>query len=337
MKRTLILSILSFFLLVGCGPAVKLQRLKPAEVNMSSMRRLAVLDFEYSDRGYRSVGDLIFGIIAHSVGVKSGTISDEQAAASYGTERLIGALLKTDYFTIIDASKLYRANPDNPGEVKQLCRKLGIEALLTARIDSAECNLSDFVKEETVINPQTQQKTTVTLPWKQQNCELLLSYRIIRPEDNAIIAQKSFSEYHRDAAPLGQVGSLTDPTVLYQQMLDTIISKIPSQLVPYTVTETRFLKEDKSYDPEMKKAITLAEAGNIREARKLYLQRWQVTGNIAAGYNAALLLEVEGKLTRAKKLLDEMLTRTGDSSIVRERRRVVRAIEEQKQAEKQLR
>lgn len=337
MKRTLIILILPFFILTGCGPAVKLQRLKPAEIDMSDMRRLAVLNFEYSDRGYRTAADLIVGIIAHTIGVDAGGSSDAREAASYATEQLISALASTIYFKLIDASKLYSAGPRTPEAIQQQCQKLGIDALLTARLDSAECNLSDFAKEETVIHPETKQKVIVATPWKQQSCELVLSYRIIRPSDNSIVVQKSFSEYRHDSVPLDQVESLSDPTFLLFQMIDEIIPKILRQLVPYTVTETRFLKEDKSYDPEMKKARTLAEAGDLTGARKLYLRRWQTTHNIAAGYNAAVLFEAEGKLERAIKLLDEMITRTSDSSVVRERRRVARALKEKKAAEKQLR
>ncbi len=337
MKQTLIILILPLFLITGCGPAVKLKRLKPAEIDMSSMRRLAVLDFEYSNRGYRTAADLIVGIIAHSIGVDAGSSSDAREAASYATEQLIGALASTHYFKLIDASKLYSAGPRTPEAIRQQCRELGIDALLTSRLDSAECNLSDLAKEETVTHPETKQKMVVTTPWKQQSCELLLSYRIIRPSDSSIVAQKSFSEYRYNSVPLDQVESLPDPTFLLYQMIDVIIPEIPRQLVPYTVTEIRFLKEDKSYDPEMKKARTLAEAGDITKARQLYYQRWQATHNIAAGYNAAVLFEAEGKLERALKLLDEMITKTGDSSVTRERRRVARALEEKKAAEKQLR
>ena len=81
--------------LSGCGPSIRLQRIKPAEVDMSSMRRLVVLDFDYYRGDVDSVEDFVVGIIARSVGVSYGEDHQVREAASYATNELVEALKDT--------------------------------------------------------------------------------------------------------------------------------------------------------------------------------------------------------------------------------------------------
>ncbi|WP_163340883.1 hypothetical protein [Desulfopila sp. IMCC35008] len=94
------------FFLIGCSPTVKLQRLRPAEVDMSSMRRLALTDFDYYHGSIDSVEDFVIGIIANSAGLNYGDDIHARKAASYATNEIFNALRDTGYFDIVDMTSM---------------------------------------------------------------------------------------------------------------------------------------------------------------------------------------------------------------------------------------
>jgi len=337
MKLSSIIVLSLMFILMGCGPMVRLHRLKPAEINMSAMRRLTVLDFNYSHGRYNSAGDLILTIISRSAGLNYGDDYENRKTASYIANKLRAALINTHYFEIINPSKLRDISLNNGAELKEVSRTLGIDAILAGKLDDAVCELEPFFMKEKIYEPSQKQEIIVKVPWKRQKCRLSLSYSIIKTIDNTLVSEKYFSEYRSEEVSLENLTNLHEPEYWFEQMIDTIIPKISRQLVPYEITETRFLKSDKTYDPEMKRAATLAEAGSLTRARNLFLQRWQTTANPAAGYNAAILYEVTGDLEKALQLLGDVIKIDSSYSITREHRRVLEALEERKRAEEQLR
>lgn len=325
------------FLLTGCGPALQLRRMKPAEIDMSSMRTLGVLNFAYYQEGYQSVGDLVVGIISKSAGLNYGDNDDLRQAASYATDRLILALKETGYFTIIEPNKLGNPDLDSTTEVEKLLSSSGVGAILAAQLDDASCERQGFIKERKSDRSTKNGKIVIEEPWIRQNCFLALSYKIIGTRGNTLVAKKDFNESRVDEVLESQVSDLYEPKYLLRDLIDRVIAKIPPQLAPYQVLETRFLRVDKTYDPEMKRASNLAKAGNLPQARELFLKRWKATANPAAGYNAAVIYQVEGDLEKALALLREMIDISSDASIVNEHHRVLKALEERRQVEKQLR
>lgn len=338
MKLSYITVALALMLVLpGCGPMVRLHRMKPAEVDMSAMRRLAVLDFDYYRGGVDSVGDFVVGILVRSVGLDYSKDHQVSEAAYYATDELLAALRDTKYFELVDSGKLRNVNLSNTANVEKISRTLGVDAILAGDLDNIGCERENFTKEKKVYDPFKKQDVIVQVPWVRQNCSLTLSYRIIRSTGNTLVVKKSFSEYRNEKVLERNLSNLHEPKHWYLEMIDKIIPKIARQLAPYEITETRFLKVDKTHDPTMKRASALAEAGNLAQARDLFLQRWRATANPAAGYNAALLYEVEGDLENAIKLLGEIINISSDHSIVREHRRVLKALKERRRVEKQLR
>lgn len=337
MKLLNIITALALMLILcNCGPSVRLQRLKPAEVDMSSMRRLVVLDFDYYRGNIGSVEDFVVGIIANSVGLSYGEDHQVREAASYATSRLVAALNDTEYFEIVDSATLRDVHLRGSADVEKIGRSLGADAILAGDLDYADCLLEDFFEKEKIYDADQKKEVIGYIPWVRQNCRLTLSYRVIRTNDNILVVSKRFNEYREEEVEKSQLSDLHGPEHWYQEMVDELIPQIAKQLAPYIVYETRRLKKDTTYDAEMERAMALTEAGNLRQARDLFLQRWRTTANTAAGYNAALLCEVEGDFDSALKLLDELISISYDQSIIHERRRVLDAIEERRLAEDQL-
>lgn len=304
---------------------------------MSSMRRLVVLDFDYYRGSVDSVEDFVVGIIASSIGVHYGEDHQIREAASYATDSLIAALRDTGYFELADAFTLPDSHLLGSADVEKIYRTLGVDAILAGSLQYAECNVEKFFKEVKEWDTSRQKKVIWQYPWVRQNCRLTLSYRVIRSEGNVLKLNKRFTEYRVEEVEEGHHFSLHDAEYWYEVMIDEIIPQIARQLAPYEISETRHLKADETGDPVMERATDLARGGNIDRARDLFLQRWWSTANLAAGYNAAILYEVEGELRNALKLLEELIRISNDYSIVREHRLVLDALEDRRRAEEQLR
>jgi tetratricopeptide (TPR) repeat protein len=324
------------FMVSGCGPTVRLQRLKPAEIDMSSMRRLVVLDFDYYRGDVDSVEDFVVGIIARGVGVSYGEDHQVREAASYAADELVDALRGADYFEIVDSTQLRNVHLRGAADVEKISRSLGADAILAGDLDYAECRLEDFFEEEKIYDAAKKQEVIRYIPWVRQNCRLTISYRVIRIEGNVLEVKKRFSEYHEEEVEESQLHTLKDPEHWYQEMIDGIIPQIAHQLAPYEISETRHLKKDKTYDAHMERAMALTKAGNLTQARDLFIERWYATANPAAGCNAAILYEAEGDLDNAVKLLGEVIEISNDYTILREHRLVLEALEERRMVEEQL-
>lgn len=328
--------LLSLLLFNACGPAVQVRSLKPAEVDMSAMRRLVVLDFDHYSGSVDSVEDFVVGIVAHIAGIDYGSDNQIHEAASHATSKLIMALSASGYFTILDAGHLRGQHLQTMSKAQEIGRPPGAAAILAGDLDYAACERTSFFKEEKVRDSARGQDVVKDVPWVRQKCRLILSYRIVRVADNSLVVKKQFSDDRSEEAEEGSRYGLHEPSYWYREMIDGIIPQIVRQLAPYEVTETRRLKKDKTDDPEMERATVLAKNGNLGAAGQIFLQRWQSTANPAAGFNAAIFAEAEGDLEGAIALLDEVIRISSDSSIINEHRRMVNALAEQRRAEAQM-
>jgi len=303
---------------------------------MSAMRRLAILDFDFSNDKVDSLSDLFVGIIVRSAGLNYGDDYDLRNAASYATDGIYNALKDTNYFEIVDSVTLADISQNNSISTGITRSTDGADAILTGSLNYTACGRQNFTKEKIAYDSNKKKEVMVQEPWVRQKCQLTLNYRVSETKNNNLVIKKQFRESRNQEVSQKNIHNLNEPEYWYRDMINKIIPKISHQLSPYKITETRHLKVDKTYDSEMKRAETLAKAGNHAKARDIFLQRWRATSNPAAGYNAALLYEVEGDLEKALKLLGEVISINSDNTIVREHRNVLKAIEEQRQVKKQL-
>lgn len=327
----------TLFLLCACGPAVQVTSLKPAEVDMSTMRRLVVLEFDSSQGSADSVEDFVVGVIASGFGVDYNADAEVREAATHATDQLVAALVRTGYFTLIGSERLRGEHLLTQSKAQEIGRALGADAILAGDIERADCEIINFSKEERVHDQANGQELVKSVPWVSQRCRVELGYRVVRSADNGLVVRKYFSDERKEEAEAAELYGLHDPGHWYREMIDGFIPEIVRQLAPHEVVETRRLKEDKGYDPDMERATALAKAGNIGAARRLFVQRWRATGNTAAAYNAAILAEAEGDLEAAVALLGELIAVTSDAAILREHRRMLDALAERRQALEQMR
>ena len=333
MRSVLQLVLLCFILLFsGCGPKVTIRSLKPAEVDMAAMRRLLVLDFDYHLGGVASIEDFFLGILARSVGLDYGDSYQSREAASHADDVLLAALAKNGYFIVLDGGELRTF-----AKAREKAWSMGAEAIFTGNIDRAHCERTTFIKSEKIHDKKLNKTVTKEIPWVRQKCDMTLSYRIVRTTDNMSVVKKRFHETHEQEVEEQYLSNLLSPPDYYEGVVDKIIPRIIKQIAPHEVIETRRLKKNAGHDPDFDRAMGLVKEGRLKAARTLFHQCWQATLNPTAGFNAAILAESEGDLQAAVNLLGEIIKVNSDASILKEHRRMIKALGSRIQAEEQLR
>lgn len=334
-KGSLIFIVL--LLCCGCGPSVKVQRFRSAEVDMSGLRRLAFAEFDYYNSNVDSIEDIVVGAIASQMGLRYGDDIERRNIASYATSAMFEALEETRYFSVIDLTSMDTGASRPVNEDLERARQFAADALFAGRIEAAECEREIFEKIGKVYDKKKKSHTSAMIPWLRQDCELTLSYKVVRVVDNQLIERKRFTERLSEEIEEKNEYHLTREEQWLEESVDKIIPQISRRLAPYHDYVKRSLKVDGMDDTEMKLAIRLAEQGQLDSARTLFLRRWHQTSNPAAGFNAALLSEARGNFAEAAALLSDIMRITNDRAVAREYEFVQELIREQEEAFRQSR
>jgi hypothetical protein len=104
---------------------------------------------------------------------------------------------------------------------------------------------------------------------------------------------------------------------MFQAKIDSDMASIVRKVQPYNVNKSIVLMKDKSKDPRMEEANKLAKNGAIEQSREMFYSLYQSTGLLEAGYNAAAILEAQGKYDEAKTLAEELVQKTGHKKAIR--------------------
>ncbi len=305
----------------SCATSIPVEVMKPAEINMSGARTVAVLDFDYP-RQYRGSGMFeMLGIRIRGTMV-SGRDSLERELASYATSRLISALFENDYFTVVDsgfvASRL--SHYDGSGELSavEIGRSSSAQAIIIGEITKAERELKVEVVKERVKDPDTGEYVDVYESYTTATDKVGLQYRVVDAATGVIIATRSFERSASDRAKTSERNRIPSAESVMKGIIDSWIPKIQRQIAPYRITEYRTLASDKTKDPEMKAADELARSGAYDAALNRFLGIYNATRNPAAGINAAIMMDVTGRIDDAISMMAAVLEDTGDKAASRE-------------------
>jgi curli biogenesis system outer membrane secretion channel CsgG len=302
--------------------------MKPAEVNLSAVDKIAVLDFDYP-RTERT-NDLL-GVLLLSLAGKKNELTNtpESRVADNFTRGLVEALNGTSYFQIIDTrgvmSSVAGSADVNPVVIGQ---KSGVQAIVVGEFTNMARSDKYVQREEEIKDPQTGVKRRVKVGYIDYTDTIALSYRVINTVDGSILATKTFQAKAEQEIKADGKAKPTDYEESMKNLSSQWFQAITRQLAPYTVTEYRTLVSDKAKDPNMKDADKFVKDKNYDAALAKYLEIWEKTGNPAAGTNAAIMYDVKGKLDYAVSFLKIVIQKTNDSAAVKELSRMQRAQEE---------
>jgi hypothetical protein len=335
-----VIVIASLILFLGCATAVPVTVTKPAEVNMSSMRRIAVLDFNVThDRYELSVEKIFEAAMEELFDLSVGGRAIEREIEEYTTERFIIGLVQTNYFQVVGAPEIKRAiDPTSisMGSVQAIGEKLDAQGILTGEIYRISAEDEKFTRTENVTDPETDAVYETEIRWIRRTAVLGLTYHVFNTESGALFASRSFEASIQDEQETENKELLREPVDMYREIVDSFIPKMMKQLAPYTVRESRRLMKDKRDDPIMESARQHAKNGMYDRALELYIEVWNDSRNPAAGFNGAIMYEVTGDIDAAVSLMKEVVDRYPEKKIFREYNRLLGVREEQERLAEQL-
>lgn len=324
----------------GCATRVPVTVTRPAEVNMAGARRVAVLDFPVTAERRLEKGDLLKLVLSSVFGTHRGASALERRISEYTTERFILTLVRTNYFQVVGPGQVRKsmgvADLSGVGVV-HMGSKVDVGAVIHGEIYLLHSEDQEITGTEEIVDPETDQASEETSVRIVRTASLGLEYYVIRTSTGEVLAARSFEDTERAESPLGSEVLLPDPLDMFMEIVDSFMPQVARQLAPYTVRETRKLMRDKTKNPLMDRAKSMAGGKLYDRALELYVQVWEESGNPAAGHNAAIMHEVTGSLDAALALMKQVAERYPERRILKQHRRLQVARLEQDRLAEQLR
>ena len=313
MKKITLTSVKLFFAvslcaiaLSGCATNVSTQVMRPAQFDLNGAKSISVLPFSVSGvKNIDSSGYFIVDIINIASAIANKAEPDETKIANYITSELTTKISQSGYYDLVSSSAVSSAI--ERGSVPP------VDAYLTGKIVNFTHNTSSRTekkytdKEKDEYYYETYYKRTV---------DLALQYQVIDAKTNRVLAtrNRSYSAYSSEST---DKTNLPSSYSIIDDKLDTFVSQIMKEIEPYAETVHIKLLKYKGSDPYMDTAYEFLKLGNKDDARDLYLEVYEKTGDFTAGYNAAMLLEAEGNLDEARILLATLVRETGNKKAVK--------------------
>ena len=291
MKKTFAFVLSAFILLAlfaACTTTVSGEFERPAGLDMNGARSVAVLDFRVQDNWKHDIWNGRNNYYRKE--------REKEQIADYLATNLQKRIAKEGYLSLaspIEAEKalLNRSTPP-------------CDAYVSGSITNYEDRIEHRVKED----DDGKERVFYT-----RRVSFTITYSILDAASGKELGYKKFnasgssyeSERRRD---------LPDPISLVRSDLDRSLREMTRYISPYKEREYYSLIKDKK-NPTMEKAYKLASDGDLSQARGIYSEYFEASGSYKAGYNAAMILQAQGKLDEAKKLLDDVYQRNPDGKI----------------------
>lgn len=341
--RRILFSILTVGLLVfvfGCSTSIPVTVTKPAEINMSGNRVIAVLDFRYPVKDKTITGkDLLEWAIFKLIGIDlPKEMSVEQNLADYTTSQVIITLLNTGYFQLVSPQEVAQAmhgGISSGTTAVDIGKAVKAQAIVNGELYLLDAKDQEWMEERKITDANTGQEQTVYVSMIKRTVWVGMTYQVVNTATGNVVASRSFQNQASTDRELENKRDLPDVEDMYKRLVDQFMPQMAKQLAPYQVREHRTLMRDKTKDVRMEQANELVKGKIYDSALEIFLTVWQGNGNVAAGYNAAILYEVTGQLDAAIEQMKIVVDATADNRAMREYNRLLTEKQEQERLRKQ--
>jgi hypothetical protein len=335
--RRIFFSILIVGLLMfvfGCSTSIPVTVTKPAEINMSGNRVVAVLDFRYPVKDKTITGkDLLEWAISKLTGLDlPKEMSVEQKVADHTTSQVIMTLLNTGYFQLVSPQEVAQAMQggiSSSTTAVDIGKAVKAQAIVNGELYLLDDKDQQWVEERKITDANTGEEQTVYVKMIKRTVWVGMTYQVVNTATGNVVASRSFQNQASTDRELEDKRDLPDVEDMYKRLVNLFMPQMAKQLAPYQVREHRTLMRDKTKDPRMEQADELVKGRVYDSALEIFLNVWQGNGNVAAGYNAAILYEVTGQLDTAIEQMKNVVDATADSKAMREYNRLLTVKQEQ--------
>jgi curli biogenesis system outer membrane secretion channel CsgG len=323
--------------------------LKPAELNVGQVKKIAVMDFEFTGSWdfAESVGSpqtlKQFGQVFLKKLIEEQDKLDPVTAypGRNVSDRLIAKLVNNGYYTVIEREQISKVLNEqalalsgliDESQAAEVGRLVGAEGLV---MGIGSYSVKDKGKWETYKEKKVEKKryrvyrhVTTTITFKIVNVS---TGTIVVSKTNSLsnsrgsgIASKHSSTGKDEKAALNAVPD-------WRPIVDDLVNKITNQtlrqIAPHYVTEKRDIEEGDS--APMEAAVEYAKRNLWEDAKELWdsvLQdpRAEKEDQISASYNIGLYFEIHGYLDQAEDYYKQTFNMSGDSKYLDARARIDR-------------
>lgn len=312
-----IVAALTILVLASCSTTVSVKSHVPSEVNMSSLRTLAVASVAVSDKlnvSTPSVKTITVGSgVDSTVRIFSRWNSTiEKTLAKYAQDKMYQSLKQTDYFTLVNPSNTDALFKEGKmlGQTRQRFMDAGIDAIISTKL-----SILSFDEYITSQNRTEYDKDVGIDYYFETSMVINFEYNVVGVAQNKIVTSGSANRdiEDRTLAATYRYGTngISDGKFTYaisfaprldeyyRNAVASLVSNIAIELAPRWVYSTETLMDNKNKIESIKEAYKLASDGNYYEAYSLFNAEWNSSFDLASGYNAAILLYARGMLSEA--------------------------------------
>ena len=278
----------------GCATTIAFRVQRPPTLNTLGIQRLAVMPFSTTDNSPL-----------------------QRQAAVWLTNESLTRIQATNHFTLINASEIERVRR-NRGNTEDLADALFSGQVISTVVQNNSRQGSYKNKEGKII--------TYTI--YEREVQLAFNYNITRTRDGSMIGPVNKTDRTSDSNE--NRAELKTAEDMVQSLIQQNLAGLGRDIAPYMATENRSLMKEPSKDKiikqRAKEADALVKAGSYKSAQDAFTGIYQDTGSFAAGYNVALLIEVQGDREGAIAFLKRVYNDTGNPKATAEIARLQRAM-----------
>ena len=269
-------------IITGCATTVSKEVIRPAELNLPDVESVCILPFK-SER----IDDffLFFRFTKDS---------DREAdrLARMITAEIKQKVLAENIYSVVESGSVLKSI-DAGGE-------LPCDIYLTGYLDDYSSNI---LRERCTKTDEDGNEIEYYEFYRTAECHVV--YQVIDPKDNRVlfIQSEKLSAHSWNYRSRGEVPDGDD---VLESEVQSFARMVARKIQPYHDKVYYTLLEDKTKDPDMKYANSLAKKGSYLDSAYAFYDLYLDKGYYEAGYNAAILFVVEGDLVKAKELLEEL-------------------------------
>lgn len=318
-----IVAALTILVLASCSTTVSVKSHVPSEVNMSSLRTLAVASVAVSDKlnvSTQSVKTITVGSgVDSTVRIFSRWNSTiEKTLAKYAQDKMYQSLQQTDYFTLVNPSNTDALFKEGKmlGQTRQRFMDAGIDAIISTKLSILSFDEYITSQNRTEYDFVTKTNKDVGIDYYFETSMVInFEYNVVGVAQNKIVTSGSANRdiedrtlaatyrYGTNGISDGKftyaISSAPRLDEYYRNAVASLVSNIAIELAPRWVYSTETLMDNKNKIESIKEAYKLASDGNYYEAYSLFNAEWNSSFDLASGYNAAILLYARGMLSEA--------------------------------------
>ena len=341
MKPRLLTAILLFsmmFVLTHCAQKTAIQVLKPAEIDVGGIKRIAILDF----RGPHGTGEKIASIFTSKLfATNFYTLVERSELQKVLEEHALNMSGIVDVETAVQAGNLLGVQGIIVGDVisykSEDHRRLKKETRKVWTGEYEKDEKGNFIYEKTLFGKKVKKKKykekIVNVEVIEREATVGLSFRLIDVQTGSIIATRETSHSYKRSVKSGE-GTLPPKQAILNRLAHQCIDDFVRMLAPHTVTiRTQFARGD----DEVNRGIEFAKNDLWDKAQQVWeaVVRKDPT-NHAAWYNLGLAFEALGDYESAERAYDRAVTLKQKKLYFKALKRIRQSIQDQQKLERQL-